>query len=101
MAPHDPAAGPRGRRRDLYFFTHPAEWQFWPLLPVVRRRDGAEEELGLLFDARGACNLLGHSDTVFLSNLFLAPARLDEFLALPKEVYDTPDEVADAGWRVD
>jgi hypothetical protein len=38
---------------------------------------------------------------VFLCNLFLLPRTLEEFIALPKEVYDTPEEVYDAGWRVD
>ena len=31
--PH-PAAGLRGRRRDLYFFSHPGEWELWPFLPL-------------------------------------------------------------------
>jgi hypothetical protein len=101
MAPPDPAAGLRGRRRDLYYFSRPRAWPLWPFLPVVRRRPGAEEELGLLFDALGACGLAGHSATVFLSNLFLVPATLDEFLALDREAFDTPEEVADAGWSAD
>jgi hypothetical protein len=98
--PH-PAAGLRGRRRDLYFFTHPQEWQLWPFLPLVRRRPGVEEELGVLFDALGACGVAGHSATVFLGNLFLMPRTLDEFLTLPKETFDTPEEMADAAWCVD
>src|ERR1700722_4358269 len=96
MAAPNPAAGPRGRQRDLYFFTHPQDWPLWPYLPLVRRRPGAEEELGLLFDALGACGVAGRSATVFLSNLFLLPPTLDEFLALPGKVFDAPEEIADA-----
>jgi hypothetical protein len=89
------------RRRNLLFFTTPALWSLWPLLPLVRRRPGQEEELGLLFDALGRSNLTGFSATVFLSNLFLSPESQAEFLAMPKEVYDTPEEMFEAGWRVD
>jgi hypothetical protein len=101
MALPNPATGPRGRQRDLHFFTHPREWPLWPFLPLVRRRPGGEEELGLLFDALGARGVAGHSATVFLGNLFFLPPTLDDFLALPAEVFDAPEEVADAGWCVD
>jgi hypothetical protein len=67
----------------------------------MRRRPGQEMECGLLYDAKTQSGLLGYSATVFVCNLFLLPRTLEEFLALPKEVYDTPDEVFDAGWRVD
>lgn len=43
----------------------------------------------------------GFSATVVLTNLFLMPATEEEFFALPKEVFDTPEEVAAAGWRID
>ena len=95
------AAGLTGRPRDLYFFTHPGEWKLWPFLPLVRRPAGGDEELGLLFDAWGASGRAGHSATVFLCNLFLMPQTLEEFLELPKEVFDAPEEMADAGWTVD
>jgi hypothetical protein len=36
-----------------------------------------------------------------LTNLFTLPRTLDQFLALPKEIYDTFDELVAAGWRVD
>ena len=89
------------RDRNLLFFREPRRWPLWPFLSVVRRRPGRDEELGLLFDPVGAAGLYGHSPTVFLSNLFLMPQGLDEFLALPRETFDSPDEVADAGWSVD
>jgi hypothetical protein len=89
------------RERNLRFFTTPALWPLWPLWPLVRRRPDQEDEMGLLFDALGFSQRPGYSATVFLSNMFLAPYYEDEFLALPKEVYDTPEEVFLAGWRVD
>jgi hypothetical protein len=67
---------------------------------VVRRTRG-EEELGVVFDARGACELTGYSATVFLTNLFALPKTLNEFLNLPKETFDTAEELVDAGWCVD
>ena len=78
----------------------PAAWPVWPFLPVVRRTSG-EEELGVLFDAFGLCRLTGFSASVFLTNLFTLPPSLPELLALPKEVFDTPEELVAAGWRVD
>ena len=78
----------------------PAAWPVWPFLPVVRRT-GGEEELGVLFDAFGLCRLTGFSATVFFTNLFTLPPSLPSLLALPKEVFDTPDELVAAGWRVD
>jgi hypothetical protein len=31
----------------------------------------------------------------------MLPRTVAEFLALPREVFDSADELADAGWRVD
>ena len=84
-----------GRARDLLFLRDPRYWPAWPFLPLVRRRPG------LLLDAVGAFGLYGLSATVVLGNLFLLPETLDGFLALPRESFDTPEEVADAGWCVD
>ena len=44
--------------------------------------------LGMARHAVGMAQLTGYSATVFLTNLFLMPKQLDEFLALPKEVFD-------------
>jgi hypothetical protein len=87
--------------RDLFFFTHPEHWPTWPFLPVVRRHADRETDYGVLYDAVHATGLTGYSSTVFLCNLFLMPEKESELLALPKEVFDTPDEMAAAGWCVD
>ena len=91
----------KARQRNLLLFTSPHLWSVWPFLPVVRRHPGKEEEYGLLFDAKKAVKQLGLSATVFLCNLFLLPPTIEEFLALPRETYDTAEELADAGWLVD
>lgn len=95
-----PAAGPPAPARDLLFVTTPALWPAWPFLPVVRRTRGPEE-LGVLFDARGACGRTGYSATVFAANLFALPPTLAAFLALPRESHDTAEELLAAGWRID
>jgi hypothetical protein len=93
---------PRDRARlTLLFVQNPALWPTWPALPVVRRRPGCAEELGVLYDLLGQCGLTGYSSTVFFANLFFLPRTLEEFLALPKEVFDTSEELVNAGWRVD
>ena len=79
--------------RHLLFLTTPSLWECWPLLPLVRRKSGREDECGLLCDVLGLKGTPGFSATVVFCNLFQTPALLDDFLALPKEVFDTPEEV--------
>jgi len=86
--------------RQLLFITTPALWPTWPFLPLVRRTRG-KMELGLLFDALGTSGRTGFSATVFACNLHLLPPTFEEFLALPKEVFDTTEELLAARWRVD
>ncbi len=88
------------RDRTVLFLTAPALWPVWPFLPVVRRRPGRAEELGVVFDARAA-GRAGYGTTVYLTNLFFLPPDLSAFLALPHETFDTAEELARAGWRVD
>ena len=68
---------------------------------MVRRKPGGELECGVLYDCWSVAGRAGLSATVFLTNLFLLPRTEEQFLALPKETFDTPEEVAAAGWRVD
>jgi hypothetical protein len=86
--------------RHLCLLVTPAAWPFWPFLPLVRLSRGTVE-VGVLFDARGCVGRTGYSATVFRTNLFLVPRCLDRLLALPREAFDTADEVVAAGWRVD
>ncbi len=89
------------RLRELLVTSMPAMWPTWPYLCLVRRWPGGQEECGLLCDLLGLAGTPGYRATVFLSNLFTLPPTLEGFLALPREVYDTPEEVYAAGWRVD
>jgi hypothetical protein len=89
------------RARNLRFFATPQLWPHWPYLPLVKRLPGKVEQYGVMFSAMECCNLPGYSATVFLTNLFLIPDRLEKFLQLPREVYDTYEELADAGWSAD
>ncbi len=95
-----PTTPPGDLTRHLLFVTAPALWPAWPFLPVTRLAGGGVE-LGLMFDARGACGLTGYSATVWRCNLFGLPPTLDQFLTLPKEVFDAAEELIRAGWRVD
>jgi hypothetical protein len=95
------AEASRERDRNLLFLTTPALWPAWPFLPLMRRRPGAEEECGLLYDALHRSGTAGYSAAVLLCNLFQLPPTEEELLALPKEVHDCPEEIVAAGWRVD
>ena len=88
------------KMRDLLYLSTPALWPCWPMLPVVRRCKG-REELGLVCDVMGVCGRTGYSATVFVCNLFDLPPTLEQFLELPREAFDSPEEVRAAGWTVD
>jgi hypothetical protein len=87
--------------RDLLYFATPALWPTWPFLAVIRRHADGEEDYGVLYDCWSAARRPGYSATVFLTNFFLMPRIEEEFFALSKEIFDTVDEMANAGWRVD
>jgi hypothetical protein len=89
------------RERSLLFITQPRLWTLWPFLPLVKRPPGQHEVCGVLFDAMAECGLPGYSATVILTNVFLMPEDRTALLALPKEVFDRPEEIVDAGWYVD
>src|SRR5213080_453733 len=95
------APGRRSLARDRLFVASPRLWPLWPYLPLVRRWPGGIEELGVLYDFRGTTGRTGYSATVFLANFFDLPDAEDEMLRLQREVYDTPEELVAAGWRVD
>jgi hypothetical protein len=89
----------RVHERTVLYLSTPALWPHWPFLPLVRRTGGVEE-LGVAFDARAA-GLTGYSSTVWFTNLFLLPDSFEQFLALPRETFDSSEELADSGWSVD
>jgi hypothetical protein len=89
------------RKRNLLFFATPSLWPLWPFLPLVRRRPGCTDELGLMYDVFHVTGTTGASATVFFGNMFQMPSTEREFLALPNEVYDSAEEVFESGWRVD
>ena len=93
-----PVGVPPGR--DVLVFATPALWPCWPFLPVVRRTAGVEE-LGLMYDVRHVTGRTGYSAAVWFCNVFELPPTEAEFLSLPREVFDSCEDVAAAGWRVD
>jgi hypothetical protein len=98
----DTNAPPRpSTARDVMFFRDPRLWKTWPFLPVIRRRPDGKVECGVLYDCWTVSGRAGFSATVFAANLFLLPRTEEALLALPRETFDTPEEIAAAGWRVD
>src|SRR5438045_1233248 len=88
------------RARSLAMILAPRGWVLWPFLPLRRPSSGGIE-LGVLYDARGVHQLYGYSATVFRTNVFELPDSEAEFLNLTRHVYDSVEELLDAGWRVD
>jgi hypothetical protein len=101
----DPMTAPlprlEGAARDLFFFRSPSLWPAWPYLPVVRRRSDDDTDLGVLYDFAHTSGRTGYGRTVFLSNVVFLPDTEEGLFALPKEVFDTFEEVRAAGWAVD
>ena len=57
----------RASERDMLFFANPHLWPCWPFLAVVRRHQDDGQELGVMYDAKGASGLDGYSATVWLT----------------------------------
>ena len=62
-------------------------------------KPGQEDELGIFYDQLSKKDSPAHDNTVYLANLLLLPPTEPEFLALPKEVFHSTEEVYEAGWR--
>ena len=88
-------------KRDLLFMGNPKLWPHWPYLPIIRYLPGDDIDCGVMFDCCGLAGIYGYSATVFLCNLLTMPANQEEFLQLPKEVFDSVEEMIAAGWVVD
>jgi hypothetical protein len=89
------------RERNLLFMTDPKRWSHWPFLPLMRSISEQDYDCGLLCDLEKSFGLSGFRCTVFVCNLFEVPPTLQELLALPKETFDTFEELLAAGWRID
>jgi hypothetical protein len=96
-----PPARLEGPARDLLFFRTPSLWPTWPYLAVVRHQADGAMDCGVLHDFAHTSGRTGYGCTVFLCNIFFVPDTEDELVALPKEVFDTFEEVSAAGWAVD
>jgi hypothetical protein len=93
------------RQQNLAMMATPASWPHYPFLPLQRVCDGkaagGDGDLGVLYDAWGSSRTPGYSATVFLANYLLLPPNEELLFALSREVFDTLEEMFDAGWRVD
>jgi hypothetical protein len=72
-----------------------------PFLPLIRRKEGGEEDCGVLYDVFGLKGVTGYGATVFMVNVFLLPPTEPELLAMLREVYDSAEEIFAAGWRIE
>ena len=90
-------AGPR----DLLYFSRPDLRPLRPFLPVKRFPLEGPPEYGVLYDAVHVSGTYGLSATVFVTNVYLLLPTEANFLALPRHVYDAPEELLAAGWVVD
>jgi hypothetical protein len=96
MRPTDPC-----RAASRAVMGDPARWPVYPFLPVIRVGADGLDDLGAMFDAFGFAGWTGFSATVFLGPVHDLPDAPAGLRALRREVFDTVDEVLDAGWRVE
>ncbi len=69
----------------------------WPFLLLVRP-NGVDNDVGLIYDAFHKEGVTGFSATVWLCGLLQFPLAMEERLTIPHEVFDTPEDIAIAGW---
>jgi hypothetical protein len=89
------------RKRSLQLMSTPLDWPLYPFLPLIRRTTCGVLECGVMIDLFHQQGLPGFSSTVFRTPLLAIPDQEEVLLALPKEMFDTLEEVCDAGWCVD
>ena len=63
------------------------------LSKILIRIKSNEMDLGILYDFAHTSGRTGFGSTVILCNLFFLPDTEEELLALPKEVFDTAEEI--------
>lgn len=76
------------REDDVRMVQTPADWPMWPYLPLKR----PDHVAGVMFGDPPA----GGPYTVYLTNMWRPDLANAE-----TEVYDTPEALVDAGWKVD
>ena len=78
--------------------------QLWPelrgYLSVLRLYHPSRSQAGCLVDLFHQFNLPGYTATVWLLDGYFLPRELPKLLLQPHEVFDTPEEISLAGWRV-
>jgi hypothetical protein len=74
----------------------PQKWPSWPYLPLTRGR-----QVGVMIDFFHWKNweITGYGATAFLVPFFMLPDTPAETVELPKEVFDTVEEMIESGWR--
>jgi len=61
-----PKGSSEERVRNLLFLSTPRLWPVHPFLPLIRRKEGGEEDCGVLYDLFGLKGVTGYGATVFL-----------------------------------
>jgi len=80
-----------GREKDIQMMSSPLDWPRWPRLPMKRRTDNGQIEVGVMLAMEGQLS------TVWLVTMF---SKIDPETT-PKIEYTDYDAVADDGWIVD
>lgn len=73
----------------------------WPFLLLMKKEEDGKIINGLMIDLFRQHGITGYSSTVFISNPRTNPDETDInkiIESADKEVYDTPEEVVQAGW---
>lgn len=76
----------------------PQCWPYYPYLSVIRITSNGVQS-GTMVDLFRKHNIPGYSSTIFLCERSECPLSLAHLLSLDREIYDTPEEVIEAGWR--
>ena len=84
---------PTEQERQEMFLHHPDLWPIWPILPLKNPERGsltAPDGLGFIHGDPTP----GYPIRVLIGSYFIAGEK-------PIEMFDTPDDLWAAGWRID
>ena len=70
----------------------PDIWANWPILPLIRPREGSSPEVGVMIDGGGL--------VVYLINMYYVQTQ-EQLNRTPSLTYGSIEALLDDGWKVD
>lgn len=90
----------RDRARDRDMILNPSKWPILDVLPMTNGMNGTQV-LGVIINHCGVIGYVDPLNVVWLENMFLLPDTFEELEeTVERVVFNSVDELLDAGWEV-